>query len=72
MALGVSEQSKDSMTSTTVENHISSTTEQQSKISIIENTPSVNHENGGSWPTPEEIEQLRQKKTAESESVARN
>ena len=69
MAVGVGDQPNDSMTSTTVENEVSSTTEQEPNPPVIENTPSVNQENGGSWPNPEQIEQLRQKKIAESEPV---
>ena len=69
MAVGVGDQPNDSMRSTTVENEVSSTTEQGSNPPVIENTPSVNQETGGSWPNPEQIEQLRQKKIAESEPV---
>ena len=69
MAVGVGDQPNDSMTSTTVENEVSSTTEQEPNPPVIENTPSVNQETGGSWLNPEQIEQLRQKKIAESEPV---
>ena len=69
MAVGVGDQPKDSMTSTTVENEASSTTEQEPNPPVIENTPSVNQETGNSWPNSEQIEQLRQKKIAESEPV---
>lgn len=69
MAVGVGDQPKDSMTSTTVESEVSSTTEQQSNTPVIENTPRVDQETGGSWSNPEQIEQLRQKKIAESEPM---
>lgn len=69
MAVGVGDQPKDSMTSTTVENEASSTTEQEPNPPVIENTSNVNQGTGTSWPNSEQIEQLRQKKIAESEPM---